>query len=152
LWKFWYSCLPSFSNGYASSNWWRFQYLVVPLPPCGLPLFCCMLAKYFGSCLLFLFLSLAWVLSFYFSRPFLAFLDYIYIFLNVWICGIFSICDSKEQRYEGIKHHDVYTRNMYCSLARRLGWGKGGWDEVNWMPFTGFLFFFFTSTGPELAS
>jgi len=48
---------------------------------------------------------------------------YIY-FLNVWICGIFSICDSKEQGYEGIKHHDVYTRNMYWSLARRLGWGK----------------------------
>jgi hypothetical protein len=30
------------------------------------------------------------------SRPFSASLDYIY-FLNVWICGIFSICDSKEQ-------------------------------------------------------
>jgi hypothetical protein len=25
---------------------------------------------------------------------------------------------------KGIKHHDVYTRNMYGSLARRLGWGK----------------------------
>jgi hypothetical protein len=25
---------------------------------------------------------------------------------------------------KGIKHHDVYTCNMYGSLARRLGWGK----------------------------
>jgi hypothetical protein len=28
----------------ASSNWWRFRYLVVPLPTCGLPLLGCLLA------------------------------------------------------------------------------------------------------------
>jgi len=68
----------------------------------------------FGPCSTFLFLSLAWMLSFYFVSPFFGcFLfikfdrvssqsnvsDYIYIyFLNLWICGIFSICDSKEHR------------------------------------------------------
>jgi hypothetical protein len=93
-----------FCSWYASSNCWRFQYLVVPLPPYGLPLSGFMLAWIlvlvpclFFSTLLgcfsaflgcFLFIKFEWVSSQS------AFLDYIY---NVWICGIFSICDSKQQ-------------------------------------------------------
>jgi hypothetical protein len=45
---------------YASSDWWRFQYLVVLLPLCGPPLL-----GYLLAWTLFLFLSLSWVLSFY---------------------------------------------------------------------------------------
>jgi hypothetical protein len=49
----------------------------------------------------------------------------IYIFFKMFeFVEYFPFYDSKEQRYEGIKHHDVSTRNMYWSLARRLGWGK----------------------------
>jgi hypothetical protein len=64
-----------FFTWYASSNWGRFQYLVVPLPPCGLPLLGCMLAWTFLSQVSFslpclsafflFFLALFWVLSFY---------------------------------------------------------------------------------------
>jgi len=68
----------------------------------------------FGPCAKFLFLSLAWVLSFYFFSPFFGCFLFImfdrvssqsgvsrlYSFfkncLNLW--NIFSICDSKEQR------------------------------------------------------
>jgi hypothetical protein len=88
-----------------------------------------------GPCPFFIFLSLAWMLSLYFFSPCLgcflfikfdrvssqsSFLDYIY---NVWICGIFSICDNKHQDK---KYSSIMTcpLNMYWSLARRLGWGK----------------------------
>jgi len=29
---------------YASCDWWRVQFLVIPFPPCGLRLLCCLLA------------------------------------------------------------------------------------------------------------
>jgi hypothetical protein len=119
LWRFWYLVKFTFPffKGYASSNWWRFQYLVVPLPPCGLPLFCCMLAKTLVLVPCFFFSPLLGCFLFTFSRPFWAFLDYIYIFFsffkkNVWIWGVFSICDSEEQWKEGTKHHDVYTQHV----------------------------------------
>jgi hypothetical protein len=89
---------------------WKF-----PLPPCGLPLFCCMLAKYFGSCLLFLFLSLAWVLSFYFFSSFLGVSGlYIYIFkcLNLWNIFFFVIVKSNDMKESSI---------MTCTLVTCTG-------------------------------
>jgi len=49
----------------ASSDWWRFRYLVVPLPPCGPPLLGGLFAWTLVLAPCFFFLSLSWVLSFY---------------------------------------------------------------------------------------
>jgi hypothetical protein len=57
----WGLIAPS-SSWYASCNWWRFRYLVVPLWHASFGLSAWL---DFGPCTLFLFLSLIWVLSFY---------------------------------------------------------------------------------------
>ncbi len=102
-----------FFSWYASSNWWRFQYLVVPLPPCGLPLLGCMVAWTLVLVRSFFFFPLLGCFLFTFSGPVLVAFFFLFIklervssqsrfwtihiyFLNVWI--IFSIWDSKEQR------------------------------------------------------
>ncbi len=54
-----------FFSWYASCNWWRFQYLEVPFPPCGWPLWSSFACLDSGPCTLFPFLSLSGVLSFY---------------------------------------------------------------------------------------
>ncbi len=56
---------PLFSQ-FASCDWWRVRFLLVPFSPCGPLLLGCLLAAWtsvLAPC--FLFLPLSWVLSFY---------------------------------------------------------------------------------------
>ena len=133
-WRFWYlvGFTSPFFSRYASSNLWKFRvYLpflqricfkqlvevsvlscsLTSLWPASFLLYACQILWFLSlvsfslPCLgafFLLFLALFWVLSFY--KVWQGFITigvsglYIYIFLNLWICGIFSICDSKEQR------------------------------------------------------
>ncbi len=138
-----------FFSWYASSNWWRFPYRVVPLPQVSVPsdsltslwpisfgLYACL---DFGACPKFLFLSLAWVVSFYFFSPFFwcflfikfhrvspqwAFLDYIYfyfLFFKIFEFVeyfLFVIVKSNDKKESSII---TCPLNLYWSLARRLG-------------------------------
>jgi hypothetical protein len=112
-----------------------FQYLVVPLPPCGPPLLGCMVAWTLVLVPSFFFSPFAWVLSIYFFSPFFgcflfmkfdrvslqwAFPDYISIFKIFEFVEhfLFVIVKSNDKKESSIMTCPFI---MYWSLARRLG-------------------------------
>ncbi len=86
-WSFMGLTSPFFS-WYASNDWWRFLYLVVPLPPCGTSLLGCLFASNFGPFPLSLFLS------FFFG-----------CFLFVKFCE----ASSKASDFQCAKHRERFT-------------------------------------------